>query len=57
MKKNNSFSISIVNLYIFNAAESDLTNDIKDLNITFITNTFNQSIKKFLLTSNHIPVN
>ena len=55
-KKVNSFSLTLLNLFIFHSTESELLNFIKKLNINFNTNTINVDEKLFLLTYNKLAI-
>lgn len=55
--KHHSYSTKITNLFIFYTVESELTNFIKYIDITFNFNTINDVEKCFFFTYNHIPLN
>lgn len=54
--KSYSFSVKILDLFIFHSIESELVDFIKSLDINFIFNTINNQEKIFLLTYFKIPV-
>lgn len=55
-RKINSFSITLLNLFIFHSIELELVDFIKKLDISFIMNTINIDEKFFLLTYNKLPI-
>ena len=52
----NSFSIILLNLFIFHSLETELTSFIKKLDINFTLNTNNKDEKLFLLSYNKLPL-
>ncbi len=55
-KKTNSFSIILLNLFIFHSVESELISFIRKLDINFVFNTTNIDEKVFLLSYNKLPI-
>lgn len=55
--KNHGYSTKITNLFIFYMIESELTNFIKYVDITFNFNTISDIEKRFFFTYNRFPLN